>query len=131
MARFEEEYPTLENYWRAIILFGRNVASYKFALGESLLELAVEGRTQISLQELADPFSRHLLGDLGHSPKQGTSPTSKFLEKGKGRLQGEISGDELIDATTKLGFVNVIDAFHVGIGAISVSVPDGMSRPVS
>lgn len=29
--------PILENYWRAII--GRNVASYKFALARSLLEL--------------------------------------------------------------------------------------------
>jgi hypothetical protein len=25
MSRFEDEYPTLENYWRAIVLFGRNV----------------------------------------------------------------------------------------------------------
>ena len=27
---------TTEDYWRAIILFGRNVASYKFALARSL-----------------------------------------------------------------------------------------------
>jgi hypothetical protein len=35
MARFTETKPTLDNYWRSIILFGRNVASYKFALGEA------------------------------------------------------------------------------------------------
>ncbi len=29
---FKEQYPSLESYWRSIILFGRNVASYKFAL---------------------------------------------------------------------------------------------------
>ena len=29
---FVDVEPTLENYWRAIILFGRNTASYKFAL---------------------------------------------------------------------------------------------------
>ena len=36
---FKEQYPSLESYWRSIILFGRNVASDKFALAESLLEL--------------------------------------------------------------------------------------------
>jgi len=29
-----------EAYWRSIVLFGGNVASYKFALAKSLLELA-------------------------------------------------------------------------------------------
>lgn len=32
MSEFYEIEPSLENYWRAVILFGRNVASYKFAL---------------------------------------------------------------------------------------------------
>jgi len=36
---FYEVEPSLDNYWRAIILFGRNVASYKFALAKSLYEL--------------------------------------------------------------------------------------------
>jgi hypothetical protein len=39
MMQFIEVQPTVENYWRALILFGRNVASYKFALGKALLEL--------------------------------------------------------------------------------------------
>ena len=43
MTLFTEVQPTLENYWRSIILFGRNVASYKFALGKSLLELSQQG----------------------------------------------------------------------------------------
>ena len=29
IARFEEEYPSLDSYWRSIILFGKNSASYK------------------------------------------------------------------------------------------------------
>lgn len=32
---FVDVEPTLENYWRAIILFGKNTASYKFALAKS------------------------------------------------------------------------------------------------
>lgn len=52
--------PTLENYWRAIILFGRNVASYKFTLARSLLELDMKEGELVSLEALAVPFSRHV-----------------------------------------------------------------------
>jgi hypothetical protein len=30
---FVHSQPSLEDYWRGVILFGRSVASYKFALG--------------------------------------------------------------------------------------------------
>jgi len=53
---FQETHPSLESYWRSVILFGRNVASYKFALAKSLLEIAPTGKTEITLEELADPF---------------------------------------------------------------------------
>jgi hypothetical protein len=44
MCTFIQVQPTLENYWRSINLFDRNVASYKFALDKSLLELATKGK---------------------------------------------------------------------------------------
>lgn len=104
--------PTLDNYWRSIILFGRNVASYKFALAKSLLEFRERGNDLITLEELAEPFSRNLCSHLAAAPKQATSPSSKFLNTCKLFNEGEISGSQLIEATSKLGFVNVIDAFH-------------------
>lgn len=39
---FISKEPNLEDYWRGIILFGRNVASYKFALAKSLLDIKAE-----------------------------------------------------------------------------------------
>ena len=39
MAIFFENDPTLQSYWRSIILYGRNVASYKFALAKALIDL--------------------------------------------------------------------------------------------
>ena len=105
--------PTLDNYWRSIILFGRNVASYKFALAKSLLEFRERGNDLITLEELAEPFSRNLCSHLAAAPKQATSPSSKFLNTCKSFNEGEISGSQLIEATSKLGFVNVIDAFHI------------------
>ena len=50
VTHFTEVQPTLENYWRSIILFGRNVASYKFALGKSLLELSQQGNVPFRRQ---------------------------------------------------------------------------------
>ncbi len=112
MTQFVEVQPTLENYWRSIILFGRNVASYKFALGKTLLELAQQRKETVSLEELAEPFSRHICEHLASAAKQATSSSSRFLDSCRKFNAGEIKQEELLDTTVKLGFSNVIDAFH-------------------
>ena len=112
MEEFYEVEPTLENYWRSIILFGRNVASYKFALAKALYDLKASPNDLITLEELAKPFVKHLLEHLEHSPKQITSQSSRFLKACQQYTQNEISYDRLIDQTVRLGFQNVIDAFH-------------------
>ena len=110
---FQETQPSLESYWRSVILFGRNVASYKFALAKSLLEIAPTGRTEISLEALAEPFSRHLCEHIAHSPKQVTSRGSQFLDTCRAYNDGLATRDALLQTTVKNGFNNVIDAFHV------------------
>ena len=55
MEFFEVE-PSLENYWRAIILFGKNVASYKFALAQSLYEVGFNNNDLVTLEQLAEPL---------------------------------------------------------------------------
>ena len=109
---FKEQYPSLESYWRSIILFGRNVASYKFALSKSVLDIAPTGKTVITLEELADPFSRHICEHIANAPKQATSQNSRFLQACKDYNVGKITHQQLIDTTVSLGFNNVIDAFH-------------------
>lgn len=104
--------PSLENYWRSIVLFGRNVASYKFSLAKSLYELNKTSNDLIRLEELAEPFSRHLCEHLTHTPKQITSKTSKFIDSCIAYNYGQLNKDDLISVTVKLGFQNVIDAFH-------------------
>ena len=110
---FAETAPGLEDFWRSIILFGRNVASYKFALGKSLLELAGQDRDHVSLDELAVPFARHLCEHLKLSDRQSTSAQSRFLDACRACNQGELTETQLIEQTARLGFSNVIDAFHV------------------
>ena len=121
MNTFAEVHPTLENRWRSVILFGRNVASYKFALGQSLLELAAVGTEIVRLEDLARPFSKHLCEHLAKSDKQTTSQSSRFLDICRKFNAGELPEEELLDSTAKLGFNNVIAAFHVvHDGAIGV-----------
>lgn len=109
---FTEATPTLENYWRAIILFGQNVASYKFALAKSLLELHKQAGDVVRLEELAEPFARHVCAHLKDEPKQTTSRSSRFLAACDKFNQGDTTKDALLDTTLRLGFNNVLDAFH-------------------
>jgi hypothetical protein len=109
---FLEVNPSREDYWRSVILFGRNVASYKFALAKSLLELADSERNFITLEDLSVPFARHIAEHLRHTPKQATSSSSRFLEAVRQFNKGEIDQDALAQKTISLGFQNVIDAFH-------------------
>jgi hypothetical protein len=118
---FAEILPSLDNYWRSIILFGRNVASYKFALGRTLLDAAHQGKTFLPLTELALPFARHIAEHLKLADKQATSRSSQFLDNCRRFNRGELSAEELADVTVRLGFNNVIDAFHViGSGELGV-----------
>ena len=112
IAKFQEEHPSLESYWRSIILFGNNVASYKFALAKTLLEIAPEGKPAVRLEELAAPYVKHLCEHLRHSPKQVTSGSSKFLQACMDYNAGKVTQEQLLAVTVKLGFNNVIDAFH-------------------
>ena len=105
--------PTNENYWRAIILFGRNVASYKFALAQALLEMSQHQGESILLEDLAIPFARHICAHLQAAPKQSTATSSRFLATCARYNHGELSAQLLAEATVRLGFNHVIDAFHI------------------
>jgi 5-methylcytosine-specific restriction endonuclease McrA len=119
--QFIETTPTTENYFRGIVLFGRNVASYKFALAKSLIELAGEGRDRVSLEDLAVPFSLHLCDHLKEARRQSTSAQSRFLDACRQFNEGSFGEDQLRDTTVRLGFNNVIDAFHVvGQGEVGI-----------
>lgn len=110
MSQFTEEYPSLESYWRSVILFGQNVASYKFALAKSLLEISPKANTFIPLEDLSEPFSRHILEHLKINDKQITSKTSTFIDACRNYNAGILDKDELIRTTVKYGYANVLDA---------------------
>lgn len=44
------------DYWRAIVLYGLNVATYKIALAKCLYGFSKAGITNVSMQQLAQAF---------------------------------------------------------------------------
>lgn len=105
--------PTLENYWRGVILFGNNFATYKFALAHALNDVK-RHNTLVMLEDLAVPFSKHICEHLKFAPKQtlNMSKQGPFLTAAAQYNKGEISHGQLIQATVKHGFKVVLDAFH-------------------
>lgn len=112
IALFQEEKPSLESYWRSVVLFGRNTACYKFSLAESLMTLAKEGKTSVTLAELAVPYSANICRHIMQEKRQATNPSSTFLEACDSFNKKNITQEELIATTVKHGFNWVIDCFH-------------------
>jgi hypothetical protein len=70
VSTFLDVSPTRENHWRALALFGRNVASYKFALGQALLELKDCPDDRVQLENLALPYATALCTHLKTAPSR-------------------------------------------------------------
>lgn len=107
--------PSLESQWRAIILFGKNSATYKFAFAKTLIELSNSSKSEFRLEDLSESFVLNIIEHLKTFDKQGNSSSSKFLNSCREYLNDDksITFDKLKEITTKFGFVNVIDAFHI------------------
>lgn len=107
--------PSVQNQWRAIVLFGQNVASYKFALAKSLIEHSQQNQKDIiRLEDLALPYALKLCEHLKHSPKQTTSANSgKLIQACEAYNGGQITESQLQTVSLQEGFKYVLDAFHV------------------
>jgi 5-methylcytosine-specific restriction endonuclease McrA len=115
MLNFEEPELTLEDNWRSIILYGRNSASYKFALGKCLLDFTNRADPFVSLEELAIPFSKHLCEHLKMQDRQGNSDKTslgKTISICRDFNKGKSSEQQMHDLVVKEGFNDVIRCFH-------------------
>lgn len=113
MNQFIIDQPTLDSYFRGVILFGRNVASYKFALGKSLIDLAVDGKDFVSEKELAIPFVKYTNEHFQNGTKQITSNSSSYFNAFQKYNEGTATLEEMVKLTISNPFKNVIDRFHV------------------
>jgi hypothetical protein len=94
---------------RTIILFGRNVSTYKFALANTLLKL--KPRDIITYEELRDEFLKSILAHYEKNPHQyqsGKNNLTKAFDSYK--LDGD--WDALMKVAERNIYNNVFDAFH-------------------
>ena len=80
------------------------------------MDIIPTGKTVITLEELAIPFSKHIWQHLITASKQTISNSSSSLYTWytcQRYNKKEISEDQLIQTTVKLRFNNIIDAFHI------------------
>lgn len=112
MNRYLENDKSIESNFRSMYLFGRNVATYKFAFAKSLLELGQNNKSFVTLEELSPIFAKYMLEHVGNGKRQITSQSSKCISALNLYKNEQITWEQLLDVTTKIGFANVIDAFH-------------------
>jgi hypothetical protein len=65
------------------------------------------------MRPVIESFARHIGEHLKLADKQAMSQSSRFLDNCHRFNRGELSEEELTEVTVRLGFNNVIDAFHI------------------
>ncbi len=104
------------DYWRAIILYGLNAATYKMALGKVLLEFARGAKDRIPWIDLSQAFLRIYQNRLSVSeplPQQGIPGRRTVMETTVNRLtRGQINLDQAVDDVGTDGLRDVIPRFQ-------------------
>ncbi len=98
MRRFSEK-----DYWRAVILYGLNTATYKMAFAKCLDHFVNLGKTEVPMRELAEVFFNLYLDRLENGMPQLDQPgRTTVMEKAGARYKlGSISLDAVIDCEEK------------------------------
>ena len=94
------------------MIITRNTACYKFSLAESIIDFAKQGKTEVTLDELATPYASNICKHIIKSSRQATNASSTFLEACASYSKQEITKEKLHATTLKNGFTYVLDAFH-------------------
>ncbi len=104
---------TEKDYWRALILYGLNTATYKMAFAKSLDHFVNLGKTDVRMSELADVFFHLYLERLENGmPQLDQAGRTTVMEKVVSRYKLEaISKEEAIDFVEKNAFNDVLRAF--------------------
>jgi len=105
-----------EDYWKALILYGLNQATYKIALGKTLLVLCNKGYTQVSWDELSKEFLQQYIQRLKHEgsmPQQSNPARLTRMEHIVNTYQlGQVSHEHAIADVGATAFGDVIHRFH-------------------
>ena len=102
------------DYWKGIILYGLNDATYKIALGKTLLTLAKKNKGDVTWNELSEEFLEQYLNRFKNEmkPQQGNPSRRTEMERIIMALSsGSLTRSDAIADVDK-AFRNVIPRFH-------------------
>lgn len=103
------------DYWKAIVLYGLNQATYKIALGKTLLELTSQNQSSIEWHTLSESFLDNYIERIGKNPTpQQSNPSRKtVLERIVTQLNlGVIDKEEAILRVSQEGLNDVVPRFQ-------------------
>lgn len=101
--------------WQSIILYGLNQATYKIALGKTLIELASEEKNSISWEELASRQFHQYVARLGSNslPQQNNPSRLTVLERAVTAFkEGTLSEYQAIQFVAESGLNDVVPRFQ-------------------
>lgn len=106
---------------RTVLLFGRNTATYKFALLHAISAVAEQKITsELRYHDLRDEFLKALVRHYRECPNQFNSGATKLTAAIDKHISGEIDWNALMTQAEKNIYNNVFDAFqNVGGGTLA------------
>lgn len=121
MSSHDDFSPT--DYWKALILYGLNQATYKIALGKALLSLSAQGYNRVPWDVLAMEFFELYRGRLDVNdplPQQATPGRQTTMERIVAGFQLRKDIDTAVGAVQADAFDDVIPRFHNLAGLESI-----------
>ena len=108
--------PTSKDWWRAVILYGRNMSTYKMGLGDLIINYANKNREKIPLQELSEDFldiyqermekgKHQKMRTMVNGEEKGLTVIERELKKIQ---QGETSREKAVNFVQKDALENMV-----------------------
>jgi len=103
-----------EDYWRAVILYGLNVATYKIALAKCLHTFIMANKDKVTMRELAEEFFKQYRIRLEDGMPQLDNPARQTKMEYIVSLYklGKVTEDKAIEYVEKNAFSDVVPRFH-------------------
>lgn len=105
-----------QDYWKAIILYGLNTATYKLAFAHSLLDFSAQGKNAVDWSELADKFLNKYIARLSTQdpmPQLGLPGRLTVMERVVAKLKaGTISPSQGVEEVALAGLNDVVPRFQ-------------------
>ncbi|WP_448218381.1 HNH endonuclease [Endozoicomonas sp. 2B-B] len=103
------------DYWKGVILFGLNAATYKMGLARTLIEFAGHGKQHITWDELSEAYLNQYIDRLTKEkmPQQSNPTRLTVMERIVKELQlGNITHSEALERVGEQAFVDVVPRFQ-------------------